>query len=189
MRILILVTALAAAATAGSIPEAAGVQGGLIVHLGCGDGRTTAALRVNERFIVQGLDTDPAAVQAAREHIHSLGLYGPVTANTFDGRHLPYVENFVNLVVAERLGAVPMAEVMRVLAPNGVALVGGKKTVKPWPKAIDEWTHFLHGPDNNAVARDTRVDIPRSIQWVAEPRWGRSHEEPVSYTHLTLPTN
>jgi len=180
MRILILVTALAATAAAGSIPEAAGVQGGLIVHLGCGDGRTTAALRVNERFIVQGLDTDPAAVQAAREHIHSLGLYGPVTANTFDGRHLPYVENFVNLVVAERLGAVPMAEVMRVLAPNGVALVGGKKTVKPWPKAIDEWTHFLHGPDNNAVARDTRVDIPRSIQWVAEPRWGRSHEELAS---------
>jgi len=180
MRTLILLIALAATAAAGSIPEAAGVQGGLIVHIGCGDGRTTAALRVNERFIVQGLDTDRAAVETAREHIRTLGLYGPVTANTFDGRHLPYVGNFVNLVVAERLGAVPIAEVMRVLVPNGVALIGGKKTVKPWPKAIDEWTHYLHGPDNNAVARDTRVGIPRSIQWVAEPRWGRSHEELAS---------
>ena len=91
MRTPLLLIALAATAAAGSIPEAAGVQGGLIVHVGCGDGRTTAALRVNERFIVQGLDTDRAAVATAREHIHTLGLYGSVTANTFDGRHLPYV--------------------------------------------------------------------------------------------------
>ena len=30
------------------------------------------------------------------------------------------------------------------------------------------------------MARDRRVDIPRSIQWVSEPRWGRSHEELAS---------
>jgi len=68
----------------------------------------------------------------------------------------------------------------RVLAPGGVAFIGGAKIVKPWPAEIDEWTHFLHGPDNNAVAADRRVDVPRSIQWVAGPRWGRSHEELAS---------
>jgi hypothetical protein len=58
-----------------------------------------------------------------------------------------------------------MSEVMRVLSPGGVALIDFKKTVKPWPKEIDNWTHLLHGPDNNAVALDSVVGPPRRIQW------------------------
>ena len=159
------------------ILAATGVKGGLVVHIGCGDGKLTAALRVNDSFAVHGLDAD---VAASREYIQSLGLYGPVSVAQWTGTRLPYVDNLVNLIVADSLSKVSMAEVMRVLAPNGVAWIGGTKTVKPRPKTIDEWTHFLHGPDNNAVAMDTVVDIPRSIQWVAEPRWGRSHEELAS---------
>ncbi|MBM4039189.1 MAG: methyltransferase domain-containing protein, partial [Planctomycetes bacterium] len=186
---LVWLALLCGAAAAGEAPQAAaareilaaaGVKGGLAVHLGCGDGALTAALHANERYLVHGLDTDPAAVGKARAHIRSLGLYGKVSVATFDGKRLPYVNDLVNLVVASGECQVPNEEILRVLAPNGVALVGGKRTVKPWPKEIDEWTHFLHGPDNNAVARDTRVGIPRSIQWVAEPRWGRSHEELAS---------
>ena len=40
------------------ILEAAGVTGGLVVHLGCGDGQLTAALRANEGFVVH---TTPAS--------------------------------------------------------------------------------------------------------------------------------
>ncbi|MCU0917308.1 MAG: class I SAM-dependent methyltransferase [Planctomycetes bacterium] len=159
------------------ILDRTGIRGGLVVHLGCGDGTLTAALHANDSFLVHGLDAD---VTAAREYLRSLGLYGPVSVEPWTGDRLPYVGNLVNLVVADRLGRIPMAEVLRVLVPNGVALIGGQKTVKPWPKAIDQWTHYLHGPDNNAVAMDTAVGIPRSIQWVAEPRWGRSHEELAS---------
>ena len=36
----------------------------------------------------------------------------------------------MNLLVAGNLGKVSMDEVLRVLAPGGVALIGGKKTVK-----------------------------------------------------------
>jgi len=32
-----------------------GVRGGLIVHLGCGDGRLTAALHADDAYLVQGL--------------------------------------------------------------------------------------------------------------------------------------
>ena len=173
----------ARAADGGNILDAAGVKGGLVVHLGCGDGKLTAALRVNDRYLVHGLDKDPQNVTRAREHIGKLGLYGPVSVSRRNGRTLPYVDNLVNLVVAEETD-VPLGEIMRVLVPRGVAYVkqGGswRKTVKPWPKEIDEWTHYLHGPDNNAVAADSRVDIPRSIQWVSPPRWGRSHEELAS---------
>ena len=159
------------------IVNAAAVRGGLIVHLGCGDGRFTAGLRVNERYIVQGLDTDATNVKKAREHIKSLGIYGRVTVDTFDGKHLPYTDNLVNLlVVSNGKCRVSSEEVMRVLVPRGVAIINGKKTTKPWPKDIDEWTHFLHGPDNNAVAEDTRIEPPRYTQWVSGPRWGRSHD-------------
>jgi hypothetical protein len=73
-----------------------------------------------------------------------------------------------------------MAEVMRVLAPNGVAYLraGGRwaKTTKPRPTQIDEWTHFLHGADNNAVAQDTVIDSPQHIQWIGDPGHSRSHQ-------------
>jgi outer membrane protein assembly factor BamB len=158
------------------ILSAGGVRGGLVVHLGCGAGRLTAALRAGDAYFVHGLDPDPANVTAARAHLLERGLYGPVSVALFDGEHLPYVDNLVNLLVADDLGDVPMDEVRRVLAPGGVAMIGGKKTVKPRPDAIDDWTHYLHGPDNNAVADDTVVGPPRHMQWVAGPPYARSHE-------------
>ncbi|NUQ64124.1 MAG: PQQ-binding-like beta-propeller repeat protein [Pirellulales bacterium] len=155
------------------IVETAGVRGGLVVHLGCGDGKLTAALRANEAFIVHGLDAD---VTAPRRHIESLGLYGPVSVEKWADSRLPYVDNLVNLVVSDSLGKLPMNEIVRVLAPNGVAIIGGNKTVKPRPKEIDEWTHYLHGPVNNAVAEDTVVGPPRHFQWIGSPDYLRHHD-------------
>jgi len=170
----------ASKAEANRILDATGVKGGLIVHLGCGDGRLTAALRAGPSYLVQGLDTDAATVAAARQHIASLGVYGPVSADTFDGPRLPYVDNLVNLLVAEDLGKVPADEAMRVLAPNGVLYTkrGGQwtKTVKPRPKEIDEWTHYLHDATNNAVAHDSLVAPPRRYQWVGGERYSRQHD-------------
>jgi len=171
----------AAGKTAGSeILAATGVTGGLVVHVGCGDGRLTTALHDNEGLLVHGLDTKAENVRAARRHIMSRGVYGKVSADRFDGRNLPYIDGCVNLVVCEDLGAVAMTEVVRVLAPGAVAYVKTagrwRKTVKPRPGALDDWTHYLHGPDNNAVSQDTVVGPLGRIQWVAGPQWARSHE-------------
>ncbi|MBM4082842.1 MAG: methyltransferase domain-containing protein, partial [Planctomycetes bacterium] len=162
--------------TAQQILDAAGVKGGLIVHIGCGDGKLTAALRANDSYLVHGLDTDPKNVEAARKHIASLGLYGKVTVEPWSGKGLPYIENSVNLVVADALGGVTMDEVMRVLAPNGVAYIGGKKTVKPRAKAIDEWTHYLYDASNNAVSHDTAIAPLTRFQWLGSPRYSRHHD-------------
>jgi len=184
--LLALLTAVTAAAgaTAGAarqVLDTAGVPGGLVVHLGCGDGTLTAALRASDAYVVHGLDADAANVAKARESIASQGLAGKVQVDRLAGPRLPYVDNLVNLLVADDLGGVPMAEVMRVLAPGGVACVknGGTyaRTVKPRPKTIDEWTHYLHGPDNNAVAHDTVVGPPRHVQWVGGPMWTRNHHK------------
>ena len=176
----------ALAESAKDILDATGVKGGLVVHLGCGDPGApglTAALRANDSYLVHGLDANADNVARARRHIRKLGLYGNVSVESAAGgagKRLPYAENIVNLLVAEDLGGVPMAEVMRVLAPNGVAYVkrGGRwtKTVKPRPKEIDEWTHFLHDASNNAVSADSVVGPPRRYQWIAGPKWARSHD-------------
>ena len=79
----------AARVQANQILEATGVKGGLVVLLGCGDGRLAAGLQAGEGFLVQALDADAASVEAARRHHHSRGLYGAVTAARFDGRRLP----------------------------------------------------------------------------------------------------
>jgi len=161
-----------------------GVKGGLVVHLGCGNGELTVGLRAGEQYLVHGLDADAAAVAKAREQVRAAKLYGPVSIDGFDGVHLPYADNLVNLLVVSEAREVSEAEMLRVLAPKGVLCrregKGWTKVAKPWPAEIDEWGHYLHGPDNNAVAQDTKAAIPRSIQWVAGPRWGRSHEELAS---------
>jgi len=158
-----------------------GVRGGLIVHLGCDDGKLTAALHAGAGYLVHGLDTDADQVAKARAHLQSRGVNGPVSVGRFDGKHLPYIDNLVNLIVAEDGCDVPAEELIRVLAPLGVAYVKTdgkwKKTVKPWPDEIDEWTHFMHDADNNAVADDTVVDSPRRLQWNGGPKWTRSHEK------------
>jgi len=173
---------------AGGIVAESGVKGGFIVHLGCGDGTLTAALRVNKRFLVQGLDADHVNVDRARKRLLSLGVCGPVSVDRLAGERLPYVNNMVNLLVAESLGGVTMDEAMRVLVPDGVAMIrnGGKwaKTVKPRPPEIDEWTHYLHDADGNPVARDSVVGPPSKLQWVGSPRWSRHHDRMASMSAL-----
>ena len=167
-------------AQAAGILADAGVTGGLVVHVGCGDGTLTAALRAGDSYLVHGLDSSAANVEKARAHIAGKGLAEKVSVARWSGPVLPYVDNLVNLIVVEDANAIAMPEVLRVLAPNGVAMVrsgdGWTRTVKPRPKEIDEWTHFLHGPDNNAVANDTVSGPPRHLQWAAGPEHARSHE-------------
>ncbi len=78
-----------------------GVHGGLIVHVGGGDGRLTAALGAGDGCVVQGLDTNKGNVEKAREHVKLLDLYGKVSVRIFDGSCLPYVDELANLIVAD----------------------------------------------------------------------------------------
>jgi len=170
------------------ILDASGVKGGLIVHVGCGNGKLTAALRANDSYIVHGLDADARNVKNAREYIRSLKLYGKLSVDQLRSNRLPYIDNLVNLVVSEDIGKIPPNEVMRVLAPNGVAYIKEgdtwTKTVKPRPEEIDEWTHYLHDASGNAVAADLVVGPPRHLQWVGSPRWARHHDHMASMSAL-----
>ncbi|HYW79388.1 MAG TPA: PQQ-binding-like beta-propeller repeat protein, partial [Thermoguttaceae bacterium] len=164
---------------AGAILDLADVDGGLIVHVGCGDGAVTAGLRAGDSYVVQGLDADPANIAKARTLVHKLGLSGKVSFDRLTGRQLPYIDNLVNLIVCEDANSVAAEEVMRVLAPGGVALsrndAGWTRRIKPRPDRIDCWTHYLHDASGNAVSQDDVVGPPRHMQWLASPLWSRYH--------------
>ena len=161
---------------ANAIIASTGFKGGLIVVIDCENGELTAAFGKATDSIVQGLSRDYDQVQKNRQSIHRRGIEGRVFARFFNGSTLPYADNLVNLIVASAETTVPTEEIMRVLTPLGTAWIDGRKVVKPWPDEIDEWTHYLHGPGNNAVARDDVVAPPQRLQWVNPPLWSRSHD-------------
>jgi len=181
---MVLISTEAGAQSAKEILQNSGTSGGIIVHLGCGDGKSTASLKQSDSYCVHGLDSDPKNVEKARRYLYERDLYGGVSIDSFDGRNLPYVDNMVNLLVADKLGTVSQAEVMRVLTPGGVAVIGGKKHIKTRPASIDEWTHYLHDADNNAVAKDTVVGPPRRLQWQGGPKWTRHHDRMSSFSAM-----
>lgn len=174
--------------SAEQILDAAAIQGGLIVQLGADDGSLAVALGQSPAFAVQVIDRDPAKVAAARKAIEKAGLYGRVSADVWAGPQLPFVDNVVNLLIVDDAKAASRDEMLRVLAPNGVLLEkasqGYKKTVKPRPNDIDQWTHYLHDASNNAVAHDQQIGPPRHLQWICGPNWSRHHDHMASLSAL-----
>ncbi len=193
-----------ATASAAENDAAAGVRGGVVVHLGCGDGTGTVELFGGDAFLVHALDTDAAKIARAKARIDAAGVYGKVSAETYDGRNLPYGDNIVNLLVIDDRADVAPAEIERVLVPDGVVLVAADgelpdapglrkagrvgeraKLVKPWPDEIDQWTHYLYDASNNAVCDDKRIRRPRHVQWSAGPKRSRHHDALASMSAMT----
>ena len=170
------------------ILERSGIKGGFIVHVNCGDGVLTEALKKNDGYLVHVLDSNWDNVKKAREYIMSKGKYGPVSVDHLTGNMLPYTDNMVNLIVAEKLGDISMSEVMRILTPNGVLMTKNagdwKKSVKPVPEEMDEWNQYLYDAGNNPVSKDLTISPVEHYQWVGSPTWGRHHDVTSSLSAL-----
>ena len=205
---LVVFCTSANAGPANDMLEASGIQGGVVVHVGCGDGQTTAELLASESYLVHGLDVDASRVAAAKTKIDSLGVYGKVWAERYDGENLPHSDNVVNLIIVDDSRAaakLSAGEIDRALAPRGVALIrkkGNEKLAraldckpssldgfvqytKPIPAEIDDWTHFLYDASGNAVCKDKKVGHPRQVQWWAGPKHTRHHDAIGSMSAMT----
>lgn len=162
------------------ILDRSAIPGGVALVIGGSDWGLAVALAREAPFLVHVLDTNPTRVAEARRHVLAAGLYGRVTAGSWDGVRLPLADGLVNLIIADTLPPELEPEVNRVLAPLGVTMVregaSWNRDDKPWPADIDEWTHYLHDAGNNAVAKDTRIGPPSSLQWIGSPRWSRHHD-------------
>ena len=169
--------------------SAIGQPRGVVVHLNTADGELEKRLASERTALVQGLVADDAAAQRVRRTISAAGLYGLATAAVWDGRRLPYADNMLAGVIGDldELGERAPAdeEIMRVLAPGGVAVVkrGGvlRRLSKARPAEMDDWGHFDHGADGNSVSRDRLVRMPRQMQWISGVKEIKLGGNPAGY--------
>ncbi|MFT7644073.1 MAG: outer membrane protein assembly factor BamB, partial [Pirellulaceae bacterium] len=171
-------------------PQTAGIHGGLAVQLGASDTKAAAELSLTGRYLIHVLDLNADLIAKAQNQLRTNGRYGLAWAERpASATRLPYAENMVNLIVV-RDYTVPVAELFRVLTPDGAIVVMNSKLLqrdsleaagftkisrsestlvarKPWPKEMDVWSHPRHAADGNAVSRDTLVGPPDRVRWVA----------------------
>lgn len=179
------------------LPEA---RQGLVVHLGCGDGGLTAELANGGKNVVLGLSSDAAQVQEARRSIQAKGIYGAVSVDCHPSATIPLADSLASIVVADDYPALEkeglkLEEVLRVLAPYGVAFLKGAKgqpagltvsqdgewlkVVKPYPKEMDEWTQYYHDVSGMMMSQDQLVGPSDSVRWITGGYWNGSMSDPV----------
>ena len=158
----------------------AGVRTGLCVHVCSGKGLETAALGGNGRMIVHALAPGEEAARAVREKVRARGLYGLVSVEArtrLDA--LPYAKHLVNLVVVDDLveatgRALSWPEVLRIVVPRGIVLVGGA-TVEA-VEALLAKQHLLARVEQVSPAgRWVRIRTVRPA-WMGEWTHGGKHD-------------
>ncbi|MHC4146630.1 MAG: methyltransferase domain-containing protein [Planctomycetota bacterium] len=90
---LVLSAAAAGYADLTDLVRSSAVKGGLVVHIGCGDGKDTAALRLNDRYMVQGLEVSEAKVQEAKQNIRTAGRYGKISVRQVGTARFPFTNS------------------------------------------------------------------------------------------------
>ena len=169
-------------------------RGGFCLDLGCGDGKLAAEIAQKTQYSVFALAKNDADCAKAREALDQTNLYG-TRAGAVAGslKTLPFPNFYGNLIVTgDYQDTLDLKEVVRVLNPNGMAVIGGGKTdaaklksaldtagIKDYkvvanyavirgkmPEGMDDWTHFGHGPDNIRTSRETVVRPPFRTQWM-----------------------
>lgn len=157
-------------------PDLPGTETGLCVHIGSTDGALEIELARSGQKLVHGLARNVQSLDKACRAIQAAGLW-PLAAvekvRSFE--RLPYADNLVSLLIADLdalEGAGPLREeILRVLRPNGVALLKRKgkwaTLLKPRPSEMDQWTHFDYDRTGNAVSHDKFAGPPKQIQWTS----------------------
>jgi len=113
-------------------------------------------------------------VDRARRKVEAAGLNATrLQIDQGDLSHLHLANNVADTLIAVG-GASKLseAEALRVLRPQGRALLGQRELVKPVPDGMDDWSHPYHGPDNNPLSQDRLVRAPYMTQFLADPRYG-----------------
>jgi outer membrane protein assembly factor BamB len=155
------------------ILEKIGVTRGICVVLG--DTKCEFALKLasqSDLLIYVQLPREKD-VEAARKTVDAAGFYGTrIFVEKGDLTRLHMADNIADALVAvgDAVG-ISRAEALRVVRPQGKALLGRKVLTKRFPKGMDDWSHPYHGPDNNPQSQDQIALAPYLTQFLAEPRY------------------
>jgi outer membrane protein assembly factor BamB len=165
-----------------SLLKSIGVRRGICVLLGdrqCALARPLAA-KSDLLVYVQLASSDEVA--AACRAADAAGLYGTrIYVEKGTPARIGLASNTADaVIVAGDATTVPKAEILRVLRPQGTAILGQDQWIKPFPEGIDDWSHHYHGPDNNPQSQDRLIRAPYLTQFVVEPRYAPAPQAAVA---------
>jgi outer membrane protein assembly factor BamB len=152
------------------ILEKIGVTRGICVVLGDSDCELALELARDSELLIYVQLRLAEDVEKARRIVDEAGFYGTrifVEKGPLSELHIG--DNLADAVIV--VGGAPKAEVLRVLRPEGKALLGSEVLVKPVPEGVDDWSHPYHGPDNNPQSEDTVIRAPYLTHFMSEPRY------------------
>ena len=153
-----------------------GTEKGVCVVLGTPNGGAEAVIDLAEssKLILFFQSPQPDEVGAVRRAAEAKGLLGRrISAAVGRYSAIPLAENVAGAVLVSDSARphVAEAELLRVLHPEGKAILGGRQIVKPHPEGVDHWSHVYHGPDNNPQSTDRVARWPYLTQFLGEPKF------------------
>jgi outer membrane protein assembly factor BamB len=139
---------------------------GLALDIGCGDASLDLALARLTELNIECISADQASVDAARANILATGLYGTrVSADLDSVGKLNFPDNCATLVIAgdqfaSGKGERDVAEFLRVLSPNGTAVIGqstaaAQRSKMPLTRAeLEDWLKTAGVADFKIIEKD-----------------------------------
>ncbi|MHC4556904.1 MAG: outer membrane protein assembly factor BamB family protein [Planctomycetota bacterium] len=154
-----------------SILEKIGVTHGICIVLGDTNCELALQLARDSELLVYVQLPQAKDVESSRTIVDKAGLYGThIFIEKGDLTRLHLSDNLADAVITVGEATdISQTEVLRILRPQGKALLGNKELVKPYPKDVDNWSHPYHGPDNNPQSTDELARAPYLTQFLAKP--------------------
>ncbi|MCH2209466.1 MAG: PQQ-like beta-propeller repeat protein, partial [Lentisphaerales bacterium] len=175
---------------AGKLPELPQNAGGALLYLGNAqeDEIQQLAKSIASPRLIGQILVDDANLISIRDLVALEKTKGQLAVQPYNGKDIPVISSLANYIFCSEGAKVSQEEIMRALAPRGIAYIqkgaNWQKIIKPVPADIDDWTHALYDPANTVVSKDTKVGPPRRLQWMTGPGWSRSHEHMVSFNAM-----
>ena len=162
--------------------ENIGVHRGICVVLADTLCELSLSLVSKSELVIYTQFSDPENVEAACQAADSANYYGTrvyVEKGELDKIHL--ADNLADaVIVMDKKVNISKEEILRVLHPHGMALIGDTQYVKPVPQGLDDWSHPYHGPDNNTQSKDQIARAPYLTQFMADPRYAPATQVAVA---------
>jgi len=156
-----------------AILERIGVSRGICVVLG--DPKCELALQLarESELLIYAQFPRAEDMETACRVTDAAGLYGTrifIEKGPLTRLHL--ADNLADALIAvgEATG-ISESEAIRVLHPQGKAILGRKELIKPFPEGVDDWSHPYHGPDNNPQSEDRIARAPYLTHFLSDPRY------------------
>lgn len=157
---------------AAEVLKQAGASRGICVLLGDKDGAHAIELAMHSELVVYVPLADAADVAAVAKKFDAAGLYGrQVFVEKQPAGKIGLADNLADAVVSLGPASARQEEILRVLRPQGKAILGDRVVTKPVPEGVDDWSHHYHSPDNNPQSRDRVAKFPYLTQFIAAPRY------------------